>query len=538
MSRFILPVFALCIAASVSAQSLKISRKIIATDTITDDGVTFAASSDDAEQENNEIDALFDDDIDAGWEGAAEDQNILTAGMRFQNISVPKGAKIDSAYMIIHSHEAKGKMDEAKLTITGHKTANAPTFNEKDLISARTKTKASVKWTVNEEWGLWSKERTADVSSIVQELIDQKDWKVGNAIAFIIAGENQGPSDDENAREWESFENIADPEDGGDGKNHPERIPELVVYFTVSSARAEMKIIATDTITEDGVTFAASSDDAEQENNEIDALFDDDIDAGWEGAAEDQNTLTAGMRFQNIHVPQGAVIDSAFIEVYSHEAKAKSDIAKLTITADNTDNAETFNEKDLITARPKTKASLLWTVDVEWGLWTKHRTPDISTIVQEVVDRNGWKSGNAMAFIFAGENQGPSDDENAREWESFENIADPEDGGDGKNHPERIPTLVVYYSSASGNSSVKRITANTAKVYPNPAENVINISTVSTSPAEIRLISDLGQVVMTGEKLGGKTIYAMNTSELNTGIYYIEVVQNNLKSTHKVVVVK
>jgi hypothetical protein len=29
-------------------------------------------------------------------------------------------------------------------------------------------------------------------------------------------------SEDENARELESFENIADPEDGGDGQHHPE----------------------------------------------------------------------------------------------------------------------------------------------------------------------------------------------------------------------------------------------------------------------------------------------------------------------------
>ncbi|MGB6037875.1 MAG: hypothetical protein WBG42_16490, partial [Cryomorphaceae bacterium] len=42
--------------------------------------VTLDLSSDDAEQENDEVDSPYDDDLDAGWEGAPEDQNLLTLG--------------------------------------------------------------------------------------------------------------------------------------------------------------------------------------------------------------------------------------------------------------------------------------------------------------------------------------------------------------------------------------------------------------------------------------------------------------------------
>ncbi|NJL75495.1 MAG: hypothetical protein HC892_11155 [Saprospiraceae bacterium] len=66
-----------CLFSIGYAQNIKLQRAIMATDTITDDGVTFTASSDDAEQENDAIDALFDDDIDAGWEGEPDDQNIF-----------------------------------------------------------------------------------------------------------------------------------------------------------------------------------------------------------------------------------------------------------------------------------------------------------------------------------------------------------------------------------------------------------------------------------------------------------------------------
>lgn len=86
------------------AQNFELRTYIAVTDTIEEDGVIFAASSDDAEQVNDEIDALYDDDLDAGWEGAPEDRIINNTGLRFRNIHIPQGAKIDSAFIIFYSH--------------------------------------------------------------------------------------------------------------------------------------------------------------------------------------------------------------------------------------------------------------------------------------------------------------------------------------------------------------------------------------------------------------------------------------------------
>ncbi|MBX2877596.1 MAG: hypothetical protein KTR30_36090, partial [Saprospiraceae bacterium] len=193
----------------------------------------------------------------------------------------------------------------------------------------------------------------------------------------------------------------------------------------------------TETVTdeEEGVTFEASSDDAEQENDEIDSLFDDDLDAGWEGAPEDQNILTTGLRFRDIMIPKGAVIESAFLRLFSHEGKSAEDVAKITIVGEATDNAQTYTEDALITDRPQTSASALWEVAEDWTIYEPYETVDLSAIIQEIIGRDGWVAGNALALMLVGENQGPSEVENAREFESFENIADPEDGGDGQHHP-------------------------------------------------------------------------------------------------------
>lgn len=527
-----------CLLQSVSyAQNFELRTFIAVTDTIEEDGVVFAASSDDAEQENDAIDALYDDDLDAGWEGAPEDQNVLSAGLRFRNIYIPQGAKIDSAFLILFSHEGKSADDVARITIAGEAADNAQTFTEDALITARPRTTATLLWEVAEEWELWESYRTPDLKNIVQEIVNRGGWASGNALALFLLGENQGVSDVENAREFESFENIADPEDGGDGQNHPERRPELVIYFSVENARIEVPIAVTDTIEEDGVTFEASSDDAEQENDEIDSLFDDDLDAGWEGAPEDQNILTAGLRFRNIMLPKDAVIDSAFIEVWSHEGKSTDDVAKITITAEAADNAQTFTEDALITARPRTSAKLVWEVAEEWGLWTKHQTPDLKALVQEVVGRSGWMPGNAIAFIMEGENQGVSDVENAREFESYENIADPEDGGDGQNHPERRPRLVIYYSSQS--TSVGDIfspSAKSLKVYPNPARaGIVTLELEENDPADIRLFDAQGRLVKAMLSGSGNKVF-FQTGNLPVGTYYIQAVQGREVYVQKLVI--
>ncbi|MBK8426936.1 MAG: T9SS type A sorting domain-containing protein [Lewinellaceae bacterium] len=113
--------------------------------------------------------------------------------------------------------------------------------------------------------------------------------------------------------------------------------------------------------------------------------------------------------------------------------------------------------------------------------------------------------------------------ENAREFESYENIADPEDGGDGQNHPERRPRLVIYYSSPS--SSVKSIfnpTVQQLKVYPNPARpGLVNVELENDDAAAIRLFNSQGQLLRTIQTIYGKTV-SFQTGNLPTGTYYIQ----------------
>ncbi len=302
------------------------------------------------------------------------------------------------------------------------------------------------------------------------------------------------------------------------------------------NAKLVVPIVMTGVIEDEGIKVNVSSDDAEQENDEMDALDDDDIDTGWEGEAEDLNTLTCGLRFQNIAIPKGATINSAMIYVTSHEVKEEGWLADLDVYGIAEDNPYTFTLDELITDRPATNSVVNWQVDEYWDLWGEYHTIDLKDIVQELIDRPGWESGNAMAFVFKGKDQGiqPASIENAREFESFENISDPEEGGDGQNHPERVPRLEIEYTM--GVNSVKEIYVDKAlNVYPNPSKDVFTIEFEETARADVYVFDQIGNIVLT-HRFDVTDCGQINLGEFPAGMYLIKAVQDGKAYTQKVVV--
>ena len=280
------------------------------------------------------------------------------------------------------------------------------------------------------------------------------------------------------------------------------------------------------------IVVPLSADDAEQENDEIDSYFDDDLDVGWEGAPDAFNTVNIGLRFQNVTVPKGATIDSAYLTLCSHEPReARVDAAIITITGEASDSAMTYNvDTLLITDRVKTTAAVTWSDSTAWGLYTYHKSADISSIVQEIIDRPGWNTGNPVSLILTGEDQGPSDYLNSREIESFENIADPGDGGDGQNHVERRPKLTIVYTTSS---QVNNYGLSQLAVFPNPATDKFNI--IVQERSEIVVVDITGKVMMRfmADK-NSPTI--VNTQELESGVYFVKAIQNKNSYTSKIIV--
>ena len=109
-----------------------------------------------------------------------------------------------------------------------------------------------------------------------------------------------------------------------------------------------------------------------------------------------------GMRFQNVEIPIGATIKNAYIEFECDEAE--SGAADLRFYCDDTDDATSFTSNAFdISSRPKTSNYVQWSNVPPWNqVDEKHQTEDLSPIIQEVVDRDGWAFGNSLVAIVVG----------------------------------------------------------------------------------------------------------------------------------------
>ena len=149
---------------------------------------------------------------------------------------------------------------------------------------------------------------------------------------------------------------------------------------------------------------AASTDDAEEKDTGAMYKFDKALEFVFNTAQGANQTV--GLRFDGLNLPRGVAITNAYIQF---AAKATtSEATSLTFQGEASDDASTFNTaKNNITGRTKTAAAVAWSP----ATWTsgaagpEQRTPDLTAIVQEIVNRPGWASGHALAFIVSGSGQ-------------------------------------------------------------------------------------------------------------------------------------
>ena len=182
------------------------------------------------------------------------------------------------------------------------------------------------------------------------------------------------------------------------------------------------------------VRVSTSNDDGEEQNPPNNQVYRNSTDLEL---AYDGNTRQhIGMRFQNISIAQGTTINSAYIEFEVDEQD--SGTANVVIFGEDTDDAGTLgNGANNITNRNRTSASVNWSIPAWTVVNSKQNSPDITTIIQEIINRPGWNSGNDLAIIVE-PGTGCNSSACQRTAESY----------DGEN--ANAPLLVIDYDSNGG----------------------------------------------------------------------------------------
>ena len=116
----------------------------------------------------------------------------------------------------------------------------------------------------------------------------------------------------------------------------------------------------------------------------------------------------AGVRFTGVSVPQGAQIIKATLKICAHSGGLGGHVSTA-VRAEDVDNVGPFDSDHRPNNVTTTDASVIWDWDASWSSDTWYDSPDLSAVIQEVVDRAGWSSGNAIALNCAAENYPSSD---------------------------------------------------------------------------------------------------------------------------------
>jgi len=148
------------------------------------------------------------------------------------------------------------------------------------------------------------------------------------------------------------------------------------------------------------IRVAAPSDDAEENASGTVFTGSSDLELIFDGGSDQ----TVGMRFVGVDVPKDANISGAWIQFQVDETP--SGTTTLTLRGEAADDAATFTTApgDLST-RPVTAAFVPWSPPA-WGTVGEadldQRTPDIAPLIQTIVERDGWASGNALVILVTG----------------------------------------------------------------------------------------------------------------------------------------
>lgn len=164
--------------------------------------VGIATSSDDAEEhieENGSVNT-GSGDIDLSRSGGG----AQVIGLRFLP-SIPQGATIQKAYIQFTADEAGS--GNITLSIRGQDVDDAPTFaSASGNVSSRAVTSASVSWSPD----AWSQgdagrdQQTANISSIIQEIVNRQGWSRGNGLVVIIKSNDPGDLDKREAKSFDA----------------------------------------------------------------------------------------------------------------------------------------------------------------------------------------------------------------------------------------------------------------------------------------------------------------------------------------------
>jgi hypothetical protein len=109
----------------------------------------------------------------------------------------------------------------------------------------------------------------------------------------------------------------------------------------------------------------------------------------------------SGVRFRSVDIPAGANIRNAFVR-FSYDVQSPEDPQTAIVTISGEDNVApaAFSTPADFNGRAQTSRTVPWTPAIDYADNRIFDSPDVSPIIQELVNKTGWASGNDLVLFF------------------------------------------------------------------------------------------------------------------------------------------
>ena len=291
-------------------------------------------------------------------------------GLRFANITLAKNAPITRAY--IEFTTADQDSTGTTFSIEAVAQDNPAVFtNALFNVSARPVYSQAVDWVMNYAWSTVDQaHQSADITALVQKLVNRSGWASGNAMAFVISN---GEDVFRKAKSWNA---------------DPAKAPKLHIEYAVNVV---------------DVRVNSSMDDCTQ-------VYYSPMNCNVDNTGRmpfGSNYYYPVLRFRNVNIPQGAVVNYACLKFVA-QADSPTASGYVRIYGEKRLNPPTFATgtgvnspyyRKVQATPPKTASYTQWAAHPAWVTGQEYTSYDIKTVVQEIVGQAGWDgSDKSMAF--------------------------------------------------------------------------------------------------------------------------------------------
>jgi len=136
------------------------------------------------------------------------------------------------------------------------------------------------------------------------------------------------------------------------------------------------------------------------EENEIDGKVHTRLNLEFGYDSHFRSEKIIGLRFSP-NIPHGVTISSSNI-IFESDQFINRPAVFMKILAENSHNSRPFGINDESISSRETGKKIFWTINDAWLAKTNVTTPDITPLIQNVIDSLNWSSGNSIGIILRG----------------------------------------------------------------------------------------------------------------------------------------